>query len=422
MDASLTGFLERVPHRDYGVVPREYGAARVLYTTQGTGEAAVFTVEGSDTVSAGNVADTRDKLYAAIGASSDEEAYRKLLEAQESPGEPRLVGAPEGRLAPRGLLSLPASKFYEGDGGLYLTAPIFIACYRGACNASIHRIMVVGEREGRVRLVPRHLWSMYREAVERGESLPVTVVLGVHPAVLLAAATTPRFGVFELGVAARLLGGLNVFESPLHGNPVPVGAAAVVEGYLEPRMEPEGPFADALLLYDKVRRQPVLRAEKVYLYGGHTHVILSGGLEHALLMGFPREAQIWAAVSRVVKRVAKVRVTPASGGWLHAVVSVERNHPGDAKNAILAAFAAHPSLKHVVVVDPDIDPEDPAMVEWAIATRFQADRDLVVVEGARGSTLDPSGREGYTAKMGLDATIPDPERAHEFRRARIPGV
>ncbi len=423
MDASLTRFVEEIGYEDAGTVPREYGVARLLYETQGSPKAQVFRVEGSETISAGNVVDTRRKLYKALGVDGDEEAYRVLLGAQEAPGRLTRVGYPGGyREAERGLLSLPAAKFYEGDGGLYLTAGVFVACWRGVCNASIHRIMVVGEREARVRIVPRHLWSMYRDAASRGDRLPVTVLLGVHPAIVLAASTTPRLGVFELEVAARVMGRLDVFPSPVHGNPVPVGAGAVIEAYLEPRMEDEGPFADALLLYDKVRKQPVMTVEKVLVSSETTHVILSGGLEHALLMGFPREAQIWAAVSRVVKKVHKVRVTPSSGGWLHAVIAVEKNHPGDSKNAILAAFAAHPSLKHVVVVDPDIDPEDPSMVEWAIATRFQADRDLVVVREARGSTLDPSGRDGYTAKMGIDATIPDPSRAGEFRRARIPGV
>ena len=422
MDASLTRFVEEVGYEYRGRVPREYGVSRLLYETQGRGPAVVFQVEGAEGESAGNAVDTREKLYRALRVGGDEEAYKALLEAMESPGRLRLEGYPGGyREAARGLLSLPAAKFYEGEGGLYLSAGVFIACSGGVCNASIHRIMVVGEREGRVRIVPRHLWRLYQEARSRGEPLPVTIALGLHPAIVLAAATTPRLGVFELEVASRLMGGLRAFESPLHGNPVPLGAGAIIEGYLEPRMAPEGPYVDALMLYDRVREQPVLRVEKVLVSRDLTHVILGGGLEHAILMGFPREAQIWASVSRVVPRVHKVRVTPASGGWLHAVISIEKNHPGDGKNAIMAAFAGHPSLKHVVVVDPDIDPDDPAMVEWAIATRFQADRDLVVVKAARGSTLDPSAEDGYTAKMGIDATIPDPRDPGPYRRARIPG-
>jgi len=420
VDASLLRFAEEIGYEDYGTISRLYEATRILYKTQGKGPAALFHVEGAEVRGGGNFIDTRDKLYSSLHASTDGEAYRKLLDAVAHPAPLNTVGDPGGyREAEKGLLSLPAVKFYEGDGGLYLTATVFVACDHGVCNASIHRVMVVGEREARVRLVPRHLWAMYRRAVEEGRDLPVTILLGVHPAVVLAASTTPRFGVFELEVASRLLGGLDVFPSPVHGNPVPVGTSVVIEGYLTREMADEGPFVDILMLYDRVRKQPVLRVERVLVGDGIGHVILPGGLEHVYLMGFPREAQIWEAVSRVVPRVGKVRVTPASGGWLHAVVSVERNHPGDAKNAIMAAFAAHPSLKHVVVVDTDIDPDDPGLVEWAIATRFQADRDLLVVKEARGSTLDPSGRDGFTSKMGIDATIPAPGDT-KFRRARIP--
>jgi len=423
VDASLTRFAEThgILLQDRGIVKREYEASRILYETQGKGPAVKFRVEQTHVDSGGNFVDTRDKLYKALGAAGDEEAYKKILEALADPLTPRIVGDPGGyREAPNGLLSLPAVKFYERDGGLYLTASIFIARDGDVCNASIHRVMVTGEREARVRLVPRNLYAMYTKAAEEGRELPVTIILGVHPAILLAAASSPRFGVCELDVAARLLGSLEVFESPIHGNPVPVGAAAIIEGYLTPRREPEGPFVDILMLYDKVRREPVLRVEKVVIRDDLAHVILPGGLEHVILMGFPREAQIWESVSRVVRRVGKVRLTPAGGGWLHAVVSIEKNHPGDGKNAIMAAFAAHPSLKHVVVVDTDIDPDDTMLVEWAIATRFQADRDLVVVREARGSTLDPSGRDGYTAKMGLDATIPVPGDP-KYERARIPG-
>lgn len=119
--------------------------------------------------------------------------------------------------------------------------------------------------------------------------------------------------------------------------------------------------------------------------------------------------------------VVAVRLTQASGHWLHAVISIRKSHDGDPKNAIMAAFGAHPSLKHVVIVDDDIDVDDLGQVEWAIATRFQADRGLVVVYRARGSTLDPSSVEdGMTSKVGIDATKPLGSDLR-FEKARIPG-
>jgi len=408
LKGSIHEFLGQVEAtRIPGVLSRDFEVARAIREWQGRGPAIVFKVEGCPQDSVSNLVDLRWKLYKSLGVDGDVEAYVKLLEAMGNPSKPRVVGAPRLREAERGLLDLPAARFYEKEAGPYISSAIFIACYDGVCNASVHRVLVRGERVGVVRVVPRHLWELYNRAKARGEDLPVTVVIGVHPVVLTAVSASPRFGVFELGVAARLAGDLEVFESPIHGNPTPLGSAAIIEGWLSRDTAEEGPYVDVIGTYDRVRMQPVLRVSKVYINPDElTHVILSGGLEASNLIGFPREAAIWEAVSRVVARVHKVRLTPASGGWLHAIISIEKRHEGDAKNAIMAAFAAHPSLKHVIVVDPDIDPDDPLQVEWAIATRFQADEDLVIIKNVRGSTLDPSSRDGLTTKMGLDATKP----------------
>jgi UbiD family decarboxylase len=403
-----------------GTLSRDFEVARVIREWQGRGPVIVYRVEGCPQDSASNLLDLRFKLYKALGVGSDEEAYLKILDAMSSPARPSVVGAPRLREAEGGLMEVPAVRFYEKEAGLYLSSAIFIACYDGVCNASIHRVLVKDKRVGVVRVVPRHLWELYLRAKSRGQDLPVSVVIGVHPAIMVAAASSPRFGVFEVDVASKLLGNLWVYESPIHGNPVPLGSAVVIEGLLSRDMAEEGPYVDVIGTYDRVRNQPVLKVLKVYLDVNElTHVILSGGLEASLLIGFTREAAIWEAVSKVVARVHKVRLTPASGGWLHAIISIDKRHEGDAKNAIMAAFAAHPSLKHVIVVDSDIDPDDPSQVEWAIATRFQADEDLVIVRNVRGSTLDPSSRDGLTAKMGIDATKPL-NAGMEYEKPRIP--
>ena len=141
-------------------------------------------------------------------------------------------------------------------------------------------------------------------------------------------------------------------------------------------------------------------------------------------MGFHREAQIRRYVSRVVPKVKDVRLSFGGCGWLHAIISIEKSSEGDGKNAILAAFAAHPSLKHVVVVDSDIDIYDLNSVEWAIATRFQAHKDLVVIKNVRGSSIDPSIDEKklLTSKMGIDATKPLDKPQSLFMKALIPSL
>jgi UbiD family decarboxylase len=124
----------------------------------------------------------------------------------------------------------------------------------------------------------------------------------------------------------------------------------------------------------------------------------------------PKEPTIYAAVNEVA-RCTGVVITPGGASWLHAVVQIDKQGPDDGRLAIKAAFRGHGSLKHVWVVDTDVDIYDPAQVEWAVATRFQADRDLYVYTNQPGSSLDPSGthvpgRKSLTAKMGLDCTIP----------------
>ncbi|RLF09315.1 MAG: UbiD family decarboxylase, partial [Thermoprotei archaeon] len=181
----------------------------------------------------------------------------------------------------------------------------------------------------------------------------------------------------------------------------------VIEGVIKPGEEAlEGPFLDLTGTYDEARRQPVIKVRRVYARRGALyHAILPAGWEHRLLMGMPKEVAIWDAVRHVVPEVKSVRLTPGGCNWLHAVVAIKKQWEGDGKNAALAAMAGHPSLKHVVVVDHDVDVDDPVAVERAIALNVQGDADLFMVKGARGSSLDPSAsKQGVTCKIGIDAT------------------
>jgi UbiD family decarboxylase len=155
-----------------------------------------------------------------------------------------------------------------------------------------------------------------------------------------------------------------------------------------------------------------------YVYQG----ILPSGSEHRLLMGLPREVLIWESVSKVVPKVYAVNLSLGGSGWLHAIISIEKQLEGDGKNALLAAFAAHPSLKHAVVVDSDVDVYKVSDVEWAIATRFQASEDLIIIKNVRGSTLDSSAEQetGLTTKVGIDATRPLTKPREKFERVKIP--
>jgi len=379
-----------------------------------TDKPLLFTkVDGKDIPVVTNLVN-RKRIMDEMKVSDDEELYAKLLEACEKPLKGELVDINEASFAYReekaDLSKLPVLKHFEKDPGPYVTSSIVIAKQIDGKihNASVHRILVKGRDKGTIRIVPRHLWKLYKEALNKGKELPVVVLVGVHPLVILAAASSPPFGVYEMYVANRLMKGEMKFVTMPESNIiVPSEAEIVLEGYITAEEEDEGPFVDILGIYDKRRKQPVIRFERMWLSERAVyHAIIPGGDEHKVLMGLHREASIWDAVRRVVPRVWKVRLTSGGGGWLHAVISISKSCEGDGKNAIMAAFAAHPSLKHVVVVDDDIDVDRLEEVEWSIATRLQASRGLVVIRGARGSSLDPSADQEnlITDKIGVDAT------------------
>ncbi|MEB3755850.1 MAG: UbiD family decarboxylase [Desulfurococcales archaeon] len=423
-NATLESYLEEKGYiPNYGqklpVLDRAYQPACLMKRSEAREEPLFFKLKNSPHIIVGGLITRRNILYELVSKQGDPVAAYNVISFFNKKLEYHVQDSMPGTLeSSDDLTILPWIKFYEKDGGLYLTSPIVISCRNGFCNASIHRIMLSDTGEIAIRLVPRHLYFMAREAAEKREKLPVTLVLGVHPLHIVAAATSPPMGVFELSHSTRILGS-NLYKSPIHNHPIPE-ASIIVEGWITPERIKEGPFVDAMGTYDRVRLEPKMEIEKIYYKpSSYVQIILPGGKEHALLMGFPREASIFESVSRVVPKVHKVSLTPASGGWLHAVVSITKNNDGDGKNAIMAAFAGHPSLKHVVIVDQDIDTDDPYQVEWAIATRFQADKDLVIIRNARGSTLDPSGDNGLTAKIGIDATKPL-QGSEIFEKASIP--
>jgi len=426
---SLRSFIDEI--RDYVIViEREvspiYEASRILLESDSKGLTVFFKkISGVLGPVVGNLVNTRKKLYGMLNASDDVNAYKKLIGALENPGSLKEESF-FMKSVDVDVNFLPALKFYERDAGRYLTSSIIIACedFSGEeiCNASVHRILLIDRDKVVARIVPRHLYSITKEYSSRGMETPIAIVIGVHPAILLASATSPPYGVFELNIASKLLEEpLRVARTPNYNIPVPIDSSIVLEGRITSEEVDEGPFVDITGTYDKVRRQPLIKIDAIYVNNDVIgHAILPASNEHRIFQGFPREALIWRIVSTVVPKVYGVRLTPGGCGWLHAVISIEKSHEGDGKNAILAAFAAHPSLKYVVVVDKDICLDDPHSIEWAIATRFRADRDLVIINNVRGSTLDPIAKDGLTCKMGLDATIPLTHRKEDFIRAKIP--
>ncbi|MEM3824086.1 MAG: UbiD family decarboxylase, partial [Candidatus Bathyarchaeia archaeon] len=352
-----------------------------------------------------NVCGTRNRICAALNVRA-EGLYRKLAEAWHSPIKPKIVG--EGavnEVAEEDLTKIPVLKHFERDAGPYITsAVVYGRSTDGKIeNVSVHRLQVLDRKHLAIRLVPRHLFKLWQMAKEAGKDLEVSISIGVHPAVMLAASSPVPFGVCEFDVANALMDcGLRLVECKHVDAYAVADAELVLEGKISAIKEvAEGPFVDITGTYDIQRKQPVVEVISVmhrekYMY----QALLPASNEHKLLMGLPHEVLIWEAVSKVVPKVYAVNLSVGGCGWLHAVISIEKQLDGDGKNALLATFAAHPSLKHAIVVDSDIDVFDISDVEWAIATRFQAREDLVIIDNARGSTLDPSANQetGLTTK------------------------
>jgi UbiD family decarboxylase len=368
-------------------------------------------VDGSRLV--GNLWSTRDRIATAL--NTDREGLVHLItEALASPREPEMVENAEvlsNYSDDVDLSTIPIPKFYPGDGGPYITGGVIVGEWEGSRNVSFHRLMITGERTAVARLVPRHLYSMYNSAIASGQDLPIAVVIGACPPVLIGAASSIGYGEDELYLASALRElawgePVSVTTLPGTGITVPAVCEYILEGRLTMETAPEGPFVDITGTLDEVREQPVVEIDRIYhMPEPIFHAILPGGYEHFMMMGLPKEPLIHRAVGAVVPKVRAVRLTEGGCCWLHAVVSITQQKEGDAKNAMMAAFAGHASLKQVIVVDDDVDPFDDQAVQWALATRFQADRDIMVIEGARGSSLDPSA-DGTTAKLGMDATAP----------------
>ncbi|MBE2900027.1 UbiD family decarboxylase [Methanothermobacter thermautotrophicus] len=354
---------------------------------------------------------TREKIALSLNCRVHEITQR-IVEAMENPTPIRRVMGLHGYRSGRADLSeLPVLRHYRRDGGPYITAGVIFARDpdTGVRNASIHRMMVIGDDRLAVRIVPRHLYTYLQRAEERGEDLEIAIAIGMDPATLLATTTSIPIDADEMEVANTFHDGeLELVRCEGVDMEVPP-AEIILEGRILCGVrEREGPFVDLTDTYDVVRDEPVISLERMHIRDDAMyHAILPAGFEHRLLQGLPQEPRIYRAVKNTVPTVRNVVLTEGGCCWLHAAVSIKKQTEGDGKNVIMAALAAHPSLKHVVVVDDDIDVLDPEEIEYAIATRVKGDDDILIVPGARGSSLDPAALpDGTTTKVGVDATAP----------------
>jgi 2,5-furandicarboxylate decarboxylase 1 len=321
---------------------------------------------------------------------------------------------------------LPLPTHNEHDGGPYVSAGLMITRNprTGKQNVSIHRCQLNGSNRLGVLLLPRHAHMFFEMAEQSGRPLEAAIVVGVDPLTLLASQAIAPIDTDELEIAGALhrrpLAVVKCTRSELR---VPAEAEIVIEGRLLPGVrEPEGPFGEFPQYYGERAERHVMEIDAVtHRKDAIFHTIVGGGLEHLLLGAIPREATLLAHLQRSFPNVRDVHLSRGGVCRYHLYVQIRKRQEGEAKNIMLGAFAGHYDVKHVIVVDEDVDIHNSDEVEWAVATRFQADRDLVIVPESQGSRLDPSTRNGVGAKMGLDATKPLAAGEMVFKRIRVPG-
>jgi len=351
-----------------------------------------------------------------------EQLLRKLSNAIENPLPPDVVEKGECQEIVKkdvDLTKLPIMRYTEKDGGKYIASAIAIVTDPElGRNTCFHRLMLLDKNKFVARIVEER--GTDTALKKSGGELDIAMCIGNSTAVLLAAATSLPKGVDELGMA-NALEKTELVKCKTIDVEVPRDCEIVLEGRITKERTLEGPFLDLTGIVDRIRQQPVIevncmthREKPIY------QTILAGRNEHKFLMGMPREPTIFNEVNKVCK-CKDVYITPGGCSWLHAVVQIKKQNPDDGKKAVKAAFEGHKSLKHCVVVDDDINIYDQNDVEWAIATRFQADKDAVILPNQRGSSLDPSGdltegKKATTCKMGLDATIPFKETGKGFKK------
>jgi len=357
---------------------------------------------------------TRQRLCEAFDVQPGE-LIDILSWAMENPSEPNIIdkkGAPvmENTMIEPNLLEIPIPWHYREDGGRYQSASIIIAQYGGIRNTSFHRQLVKDEVTTAVRLVPRHLRTMVNTAQENNDEVPIAVVNGPDPVVLLAAAMSFDEPLDELRVAAalheRLYGSKLEVVELTNGVVVPAKSEYAMEAQITTSTGEEGPYVDITGTVDDIRLEPIIKYDAIHHRNDPIfHALIPAGVEHMTLMGMPRAPTIKTAVSEVVT-CTDVYLTDGGSGWLSSVVQIIPEEIGDGMKAIKAALDGHKSMKQVIVVDNDIDVADSTRVEWALMTRWQPDRDTLILSSQRGSSLDPSrSSDGTTSKIGMDATI-----------------
>jgi 2,5-furandicarboxylate decarboxylase 1 len=410
------------------VIPSSFEVASILHQLEEKGNLKavlfekVISIKGepTDFRLLSHAFTTREKLAVSLGVNDASRVglFEKFLDLSREKRKVQIIPpaqAPVREIIIReeslDLADLPIMRHNFHDGGPYLT-PVIVARVPGGerHNTSWNRMMYIDAHHLAIYMSPRHLWMYFQEAEAAGRSLPVVVVLGHHVAFMLSASALTPLDEDEYEVAGGILGEpLRVVASEVYGQEllVPADAEAVVEGeILSQRRSIEGPFGEFTGYIGPQRLSWLFRARAITRRRHPiVHCAFAAHLDH-LYAHFPIEASIFQRVKQAVAGV-KDMTWLDSGGPFHLVISMKKRTEGEPMRAAMAALSASNFIKHVIVVDEDVDPGNAREVMWAIATCCQADSSITVLNNIQGQVLDPSLREDIKgAGMVFDATRP----------------
>jgi 2,5-furandicarboxylate decarboxylase 1 len=422
----LRSFVERLVSEDeVDVIEAPVALADVAARLDGNPKAVWFRNAGPERAElVGNVMGSRRRLALALGVEERDllDEMRGRLARPIAPVEIASADAPVHQVVMKGedadLTALPVHLQHGLDGAPYISATLDFSLdpKTGWTNVGMRRLMLRGRREAGIDLnAPSDLRVIYGGAHGRGDRLPIALAVGFHPADAIAALSlvVPQD---EMALIGGLRGSaVPVVKCVTNDLRVPADAEIVLEGYLDADgwTEPEGPFGEYVGYYGRLKSNPVFhltaitrRADALF----QTATIGGRYMETtdtAQLCALRTEAGMWAALETAVREPVSVYATASCGGMYNARLALRQRVPGEARNAIAAVFGSTADVKHLFVVDDDIDIFDDKQIDWALATRFQADRDFVAATGFRAVPLDPSlegARSG--AKAGFDLTMP----------------
>ncbi len=410
------------------VRPAEYEASSILYQLEKRGNLAAVLFEKVESVKGeptdfrllSHVFTTREKIAVALGAGESGrvalfEHYLKNSRQKNGVEVISAAGAPVKEKILRedalDLGDLPIMRHNFMDGGPYLTPVVVARAPKGdRYNTSWNRMMYIDSHHLALYMSPRHLWAYFQEMESRNEPMPLGIVLGHHVGFMLSASALVSLDEDEYEAAAGILGEpLRVVPSEVYGEKllVPADAELVIEGEIVPgKRTIEGPFGEYHQFIGAQRVSWLFRARAItHRRDPILHFVFGAHLDH-LYAHFPIEASIYQRVKQAVPGT-KDMCWLASGGPFHLVVSMKKRSEGEPMRAAMAALSASNFIKHVFVVDEDVDPGNAEEVMWAIATCCQADTAITILKNIQGQVLDPSLlQETKGSGMVIDATRP----------------